>query len=76
MAKTKTIYIQQERIQLIKVNIYNQRSIHQKDPPVYTKILSSRTVFNINNNTIRVISEGSCDTEDNNGNNDAENSAL
>ncbi len=77
MAKTKKIYIQQERIQLIKVkDIDNQRSIHQKDPPVYTKILSSRTVSNINNNnnTIRVISEGSCDTED--CNNDAENSVL
>jgi len=48
---------------------------------VSTKMLSSTTVFSIDNNKrlfpnqhIRVISEGSCDTED--WSNDAENSAL
>ncbi len=46
-----------------------------------SKILSSTNVFNIDDNIywaqnqyIRIISEGSCDTED--WNNDAENSAL
>ncbi len=43
--------------------------------PVSTKILSSTTVFNIDNNQhIRMISEGSRDTEI--WSNDAENSAL
>ncbi len=50
---------------------------------VLTKILSSTTVFNNDNNKmffkqknqhIRMISEGSCDTED--WSNDAENTAL
>ncbi len=46
---------------------------------VSTKILSSTTVFNIDNNWVSnhhiiMISEGSCDTED--WSNDAENSAL
>ncbi len=42
---------------------------------VSTEIWSSTTVFNIDNNQyIRMISEGSCDTED--WSNDAENSAL
>ncbi len=49
----------------------------------YTKILNITTVFNIDNNKniswvanqhIRMISKGSCDTED--WSNDAENSAL
>ncbi len=55
----------------------------EKKVMISTKILSRRTVFNINdykkvswevNQNIRMISGGSCDTED--WSNDADNSAL
>jgi len=56
-------------------------SIHPENSIVSTNILGSTTVFNIDNTKKclphqhnKVISEGSCDTED--WSNDAENSAL
>ncbi len=55
----------------------NQRILKNKICHVSTKIWSSTTVFNTDNNQkcfLSMISEGSCDTED--WSNDAENSAL
>jgi len=45
-----------------------ERSVHQRSLEtcftVFTKILSSTTLFNIDDHHTRMISEGSCDTED------------
>jgi len=59
---------------LFFLNLLLIKKILNKVTQIAKKILSSTTVSNIDNNHIRMISKGSCDTED--WSNNAENSVL